>query len=110
MISKTGTDPMKMIADNGDVVSSANGYAGISYCIQCDSELDGSSQEDGGDLSGCSIVQTPIPTDCCPLSGATIKDGTTLCGTGWTYETCDASSSTAITTKLTEDVTVLGVG
>ena len=106
MISETGANDMnwRMVDTEAAVSTSNNGYAGISYCVLCDSERDGSSQDDGGNLSGCTIVQTPIPTDCCPLSGTTPKDETDLCGTGWEYETCDASST--MTTELTKDVTL----
>ena len=70
MISETGANPMNRMASNEDMVSSTNGYAGISYCVQYASELGG--EEDGvNGLSGCTMVQIPIPTDCCPLSGTT---------------------------------------
>ena len=102
MVSTTGAALMNWITNDGDNVSSTNGFAGISYCVKCDTD-----DNDDSDLSGCSIVKVPIPADCCPLSGATIKDGTTLCGTGFSYETCDATQiGQIITTPYTEDISV----
>jgi len=104
MVSKTSAKDMNWLAsDTANVLSSStNGYAGISYCVKCNSELNDTSDSDA-DLSGCNIIQTQIPTDCCPLSSTT-GTGDSLCGSGWSYETCSGSS--ALTTELTKDVTI----
>jgi len=84
------------------LVKSSNGYAGISYCIQCDSEVNGLSSGNDDNLSGCKIVETPIQKDCCALSPTNAEDG--LCGSGWNYETCPQSK--IISTDTTKGVTI----
>lgn len=106
MVSLTGANNMNWLDSSSTEVlsSSTNGFASLSYCVECDSEISGSSDQDGESLSGCKIVKTEVPTDCCPLSPATSKDGTDLCGTGWTYQTCDASK--ALGSQMTQGVSL----
>ena len=103
MVSNDGAQNMNWLnADNGSpLTSSTNGYSAISYCVQCDSEINGDANSN---LSGCSIVETPLPTDCCLLNPAGSRDGNELCGTGWNYSICPASS--VLTTEMTKDVTL----
>lgn len=103
-VSNTGANTMNWLdsSTKDKLSSSTNGFAGISYCVRCDSELNGSSSGNDEELSGCEIVQTPIQIDCCPLTPTT--SDSSLCGTGWTYDTCGASK--ALTTELTKDVTL----
>jgi len=107
MVSNTGAKTMNWLDGTGGtpLSSSTNGYAAVSYCVRCDSEVGvgGNSNNAEEELSGCSIVETPLPTDCCPLNVAGPRDSD-LCGTGWNYETCPASSLT--TTEMTSDVTL----
>ena len=102
IISNDGAASMNWLNEDDNTVlsTSDNGYSVISYCVQCDNELSGSSDDD---LTGCGFVKTQVPTDCCPLSKATSRDGTALCGTGWTYDTCETSSA-AMNTELSKDV------
>jgi hypothetical protein len=107
MVSTTGAASMNWMSSDGDsLVSSSDGYSGISFCVQCDSELLGGNN--GEQLSGCSIASVPVPTldECCPLSAASSGDNPdTLCGTGKAnYATCDASK--ALTTALSHGVSV----
>jgi len=103
MVSKNDVDTMNWLDADGQtpLESSSNGYSAISYCVECDSEANDVSL-DGGDLSGCSIVKKPLPTDCCTLNPAGDRDGNKLCGTGWEYSICGATS--LVTTPITQDV------
>eukprot|EP00536_Pseudo-nitzschia_multiseries_P005882 jgi/Psemu1/13907/gm1.13907_g len=104
MVSNSGAQDMNWLRSGTleKLSSSVNGYAGISYCVECSSEINGSS-DSTEDLSGCKIVKSQMPTDCCLLS-PTNGNGDFLCGKGWTYQTCGVSA--ALTTALTKDVTI----
>jgi len=100
LVSNNGAENVNWIesGEKTPLADSLNGYVGISYCVQCDSEMNGSPNDD---LSGCSIVEKPLPTDCCPLNGAKVGEPA-LCGTGWEYGTC--SDTSVARTDLTNDV------
>ena len=89
MVSNKGAVDMSWLDldTNTAAVSSNNGYAAVSYCVECESEID----DPTADLSGCSIVQKTVPTDCCTLNPAGDRDGSKLCGSGWKYNVCDKS-------------------
>lgn len=101
LVSNTNSVGLSWLDDSGNTLStSTNGFLGISYCVQCDSEINGSPSDA---LSGCAISQTSLPTDCCPLNPARNNE-LPLCGAGWTYTTCSKDAITS--TPLTNDVDV----
>mmetsp|Transcript_7429 Transcript_7429/g.14559 ORF Transcript_7429/g.14559 Transcript_7429/m.14559 type:complete len:1176 (+) Transcript_7429:1746-5273(+) len=104
-VSNQGAQTMSWLdsSTKDNLHGSSKGFAGVSYCVRCNSELNGSSSNNDQELSGCEIVQTPIQPDCCPLA-STNGSGSTLCGSEWSQTTCSASK--VLTTEMSKGVTI----
>ena len=91
---------LNWLIDGVPAISSSNGYAAISFCVSCDE-----GEEWDASISSCTIVQTPIPSDCCHLGPAAVGVEN-LCGPNGPSSDC-ALPLESPTNPAATDITVV---